>query len=372
LPGTLRFAGFLWPSVTAPLFTCHLWLPFQAQPCELSFTAAQPLAAAVIVVATVLNYFGVRTVGRFQVLLTVFKIALVAVIIALGFIPARPSGPQTGFIASPAHGAVAAFLTALVPVMAAYNGFSSLGLAGGEVLKPQKNLPRAAIFGTLLVVVLYLLINAIYVHVLGFSGVAQSQHVASDTLARLLGSGGARWLSVAMMVSAFGSLHSGFLTGPRVPYAMARDGNFFAFAKRVQPKFHTPSGAIVFQGCVAVLLVLTGTHQELYSYTMFGAWIFFALTAFALIRLRSTQPDLVRPYRVWGYPWTSALFGAAAFAISVNLWLVRPVRSSIGLAIILLGVPFFYHWRKRASSSPVPEAQTLILEGEPYAIASGN
>lgn len=364
--GALRFAGFLWPSVAAPIFTWHIWLPFQAQSYQFTFTIAQPLAALVIIAATVLNYLGVRTVGRFQVFLTAFKIALLVAIVMLGFLPARASGPQTPFAVTPTHGLIAAFLTALVPVMAAYNGFSNLGAVGGEVLAPEKNLPRAAIFGTMLVVFLYALINAIYLHVLGFSRVAQSPHVASDTLAQLVGGGGSRWLTIAMMASAFGSLHSGFLTGPRVPYAMARNGNFFAFAKRIQPTFHTPSGAVVFQGCVAVFLVLTGTHQELYSYTMFATWAFFALTALALIRMRTTQPELLRPYRMWGYPWTTAIFGAAAFAISVNLWLIRPVRSSIGLTIIMLGVPFFYRWRKRAaryaaldrqSPASIPERQ---------------
>lgn len=115
-----------------------------------------------------------------------------------------------------------------------------------------------------------------------------------------------------MIVSAFGSLPAGFLTGPRVPYAMARDGNFFAFAKRIHPTFHTPSGAVVFQGCVAILLVLTGTHQELYSYTMFATWTFLALTAVALIRLRTKEPEMPRPFRVWGYPWTPLVFGTVA------------------------------------------------------------
>jgi len=132
---------------------------------------------------------------------------------------------------------------------------------------------------------------------------------------------------------------------------MARDGVFFSFAKRVQPRFHTPSGAVIFQGCVAILLVLTGTYQELYSLGMFAISTFFALTALALIRLRVTEADLARPYRVWGYPWTVLVFGAAAFAISVNLWLTRPMRSSVGLAVILLGIPFFYYWRKRAVTS---------------------
>jgi len=93
--------------------------------------------------------------------------------------------------------------------------------------------------------------------------------------------------------------------------------------------------------------VLTGTHQELYSYTMFATWAFLGLTAVALIRLRSTEPSLPRPFRVWGYPWTPLVFGISAFVISLNLWLVRPVRSSVGLMTILVGVPFFYHWRGR-------------------------
>src|SRR5262249_11682880 len=99
---------------------------------------------------------------------------------------------------------------------------------------------------------------------------------------------------------------------------------------------------------VAIALVLTGTYQELYSYDMFAVWTFFTLAAVALIRLRITSPELPRPFRVWGYPFTPVLFGTAALAIAVNLWLLRPVRSSTGIAIILLGLPFFYRWRKRA------------------------
>jgi APA family basic amino acid/polyamine antiporter len=151
-----------------------------------------------------------------------------------------------------------------------------------------------------------------------------------------------------MIVSALGALHANFLVGPRVPYAMSRDGNFFAFASRIQPTFHSPSGAVIFQGCLAALLVLTGTHQELYSYTMFATWMFLGLTAVALIRLRSAEPDLPRPFHVWGYPWTPLVFGISAFVISVNLWLVRPVRSSVGLMTILVGIPFFYYWRGRS------------------------
>jgi APA family basic amino acid/polyamine antiporter len=360
--GLLRFVGFLAPSVSTPVFFWNLHIPFQSQPYQFTFSAAQPLAAGVVVLVSALNYLGVRTVGRFQVFLTALKMATVAAILVLGIKASSPLEGQTAFIPSPSHGAIAAFLTALVPAMAAYNGFQNLGAVGGEVLNPGKNLPTAALLGTSLVIVLYVLINWVFFHLLSFSHVAQSQHVASDAMARLLGDTGAKYFTLAMIVSAFGTLHAGFLTGPRIPYAMARDGNFFGFAKRIQPRFHTPSGAIAFQGSVAILLVLTGTHQELYAYGMFAISTFSGLAAAALIRLRSTEPELPRPFHVWGYPWTPLIFAAAAFAISANLWLIRPVRSSVGLMIILLGIPFFYYWRGRdVTDSHLVEATTCGL-----------
>lgn len=360
--GLLRFVGFLAPSVTAPIFASSLHLPFLSQPYQVTFTAAQPLAAVVVVFVTMLNYIGVRTVGRVQILLTALKIATIIAILVLGVTANNPASERTAFVGSPAHGPIVAFLTALVPVIYAYNGFQYLGQVGGEVLNPEKNIPKAIIVGTSLVIVLYVAINWVYFRQIGISQVAQSLHVASDTVARLLGGRAAKYFTVAMMVSAFGSLHAAFLTGPRVPYAMARDGSFFSFAKRVQPKFRTPSGALVFEGCLTVLLVLTGTYQELYSYATFAIWIFLGLTAVALIRLRSTEPELPRPFRVWGYPWTPLLFGFAAFAISINLWLVRPMRSSLGMAIILLGIPLFYYWQRKnpTSSRPVEIAKSAV------------
>lgn len=242
--------------------------------------------------------------------------------------------------------------------MYAYNGFQHLGCVGGEIINPQRNIPRAVISGALFVVGLFTLINLVYFRVLGFSQVAQSQHVASDVIVRLAGASGAKWLTVAMMISALGALHVLFLTGPRVSYAMAHEGQFFGFAGRIQPVFHSPSGALVFQGCMAVMLVLTGTYEELYSLMVFAVWIFFMLTAIALVRLRRKEPALFRPYRAWGYPWTQLIFAAAAFAMTANIWLIRPMRSSIGLAVILLGIPFFYYWRRRTVRLRVVEARS--------------
>src|SRR5215468_4876715 len=157
--GLLRFVGFLVPSVTSPIFVWNLHVPFQSQPYQFTFTAAQPLAAVTVVFVTMLNYLGVRAVGRVQIFLTALKIATIIAILFLGVMANNPSSDRTAFVESPAHGPIVAFLTALVPVMFAYNGFQNLGQLGEEVLNPKKNIPRAVIAGTLVVIVLYITIN---------------------------------------------------------------------------------------------------------------------------------------------------------------------------------------------------------------------
>jgi APA family basic amino acid/polyamine antiporter len=166
-----------------------------------------------------------------------------------------------------------------------------------------------------------------------------------------------------MAMSALGALHVVILTGARIPYAMARDRLFFRFAERLHPSSHTPSGSLVFLGSVAAVLALSGTFEELYSLFVFAVWIFFALAAVALLRLRVKQPRLSRPYRVWGYPWTPLIFLLAAIALTVNLWTVRPVRSTIGLLVIVAGVPFYYRWRRGMELISNSEESRLEQEG---------
>jgi basic amino acid/polyamine antiporter, APA family len=344
--GFVKFMSFLFPVVARPWFIVHLGNY------EFTFTTAQPLAALVVVLATAINYFSVRMSGAIQVLLTTLKMAAILIIVVGGALftskMSAMAAPATAPLLS--FKTIASLLTALVPAMWAYNGFNDLGDLGEEILSPQKNIPRAILIGLTIIAALYLMANVVYFHVLSFASVAASGHVASDVVQSLWGSRGAQWLTLAMALSALGALHVVVLTGARIPYAMARDQVFFTFAKRLHPSFHTPSGALLFLGSVATLLALTGTFEELYSLFVFAVWIFFALVAVALFRLRRKEPDLNRPYRVWGYPWTPAMFLLAAIALTVNLWLVRPVRSSIGLLVILAGVPFYSVWRRRVGN----------------------
>lgn len=342
--GFVRFLGFMFPAVA------HPWFGMQVGSYRFTFTSAQPLAAVVVLLLTAINYFSVRVGGGIQVLITILKVTAIVVIIAGGTlfgsrVAASATLPVTPFLSG---SSLFAMLTALVPVMWAYNGFNDLGDLGEEILHPQKNIPRAILLGLLAIATLYVTANVIYFRVLPFDAVVRSEHVASDVVQVLWGGRGAQWLTAAMALSALGALHVVILTGARVPYAMARDKLFFKFTDRIHPVFHSPSGALIFLGVVAALLALTGTFEELYSLFVFAVWIFFALTAVALLRLRRVQPELHRPFRVWGYPWTPLAFLVSAVALTVNLWTLRPVRSSLGLLVIVAGIPFYRSWRRRS------------------------
>ncbi|HKN73631.1 MAG TPA: amino acid permease [Candidatus Acidoferrum sp.] len=361
--GFMRFLGFIFPVVATPLFTGHLGRYV------FTFTVAQPLAALVVIAVTAINYLSVRLGGSIQVLLTSLKIGAILVIVVAGMLFGKPHAiidTSLGTLAvSAPHGlsllswgTIGTVLTALVPAMWAYNGFNDLGDLGEEIQHPEKNIPRAIILGLLTVGGLYLLANVVYFRILPFAALAQSQHVASDVVQSFAGSRGAAWLTIAMAISALGALHVVVLTGARIPYAMARDNVFFRFAERIHPVFRTPSGSLVFLGSIAALLALSGTYEELYSLFVFAVWIFFALTAIALLRLRKKKPQLSRPYRAWGYPLTPLIFLFAAIALTANLWMIRPVRSSLGLLVILGGIPFYYRWRNARRTSLASADQT--------------
>jgi APA family basic amino acid/polyamine antiporter len=348
--GFLRFLGFLFPVVASPLFVLHMGKN------EFAFTAAQPLAACVVILITAVNYLSVRVGGAIQMFLTFLKISTILAIVFGGLLFAKSSVAAVPdaipHAAIPWNWALlSGFLSALVPAMWAYNGFNDLGDLGEEIVHPEKNIPRSILIGLLTIATLYLAANVVYLHTLPFAQIAGSQHVASDVVQSFAGARGASWLTLAMAVSALGALHVVAMTGARIPFAMARDGVFFSFAKNIQPSYHTPSGALIFLGAVATLLALTGTFEELYSLFVFAGWIFFALNAIALFRLRFKEPGLPRPYRAWGYPLTPLVFLLAAIALTVNLWMVRPVRSTLGLLVILAGIPFYYRWRGKTGAA---------------------
>lgn len=356
--GMMRFLSFFLPVIATPIFTWHIAIPGLTQwikPYDFVFTWAQPLAVFWLLVMTGVNYLGVRVGGGVQVFLTVIKIISVMIVIGVAFflgshipLAATPIWPATVNT-----GLLSAFLAALAAALWAYDGWEDLNLVGSEVKDPQKNFPRALIGGVAFVALIYMLFSAACMKILPFDKVATSPHIASDVVEAVIGRGAAFWITLAMVISALGSMNSSVLSGARVPYAMARDGIFFKIADGIHPKYRTPGRALIFQGVLASVMALSGTFEELTSLYIFAGWIFYGLAVFALFRLRKTEPKLPRPYRCWGYPVIPGLFVAGALLLTVNIWLERPARSSIGLLLILAGLPFYRHWKQRNSTAPL-------------------
>ena len=354
--GMMRFLGFLLTVVAAPLFTVHIAIPGLTdwiKPYDFVFTWAQPLAVVWLVIMTGINYLGVRLGGAVQVFLTSIKIMSVAIVIGVAFFSASPAAraPDPFWPAAGMGGGAifSAFLATLAAALWAYDGWEDLNLVGSEVQNPQKNFPRALVGGVGFVAVIYLLFSAACLKVLPFSAVASSQHIASDVVERVAGLSAAAWITWAMVISALGSMNSSVLSGARVGYAMARDGIFFKIVDGIHPKFRTPGKSLIFQGVLASLMALTGTFEELTNLFIFAGWIFYGFAVVALFRMRKTEPNLPRPYKCWGYPWVPGLFVAGALALTINIWLDRPGRSSIGLLLILAGLPFYRRWTQASS-----------------------
>jgi APA family basic amino acid/polyamine antiporter len=358
--GIARFASFLIPAVATPLFTFHIPAFAGLQPYDFVFTWGQPVAVLWLIIMTIVNYLGVRLGGAVQVVLTFIKIASVLLVIGVAFFSGGGSAPHAADPIWPTTsdgGIMIAFLAALAAALWAYDGWEDLNLVGSEVENPQKNFPRALVGGVALVTLVYLLFSAACLRVLPFDRVASSAHIASDVVEHVAGHGAAYWITLAMVISAIGSLNSSTLSGARVPYAMARDGIFFKIADGIHPKFLTPARALIFQGVLAGLMALTGTFEELTNLFIFAAWIFYGLAVVALFRLRKTEPDMPRPYRCWGYPWVPGIFVVGALALTVSILIDRPGRSSIGLLLIAAGLPFYRYWsRSAATASGSPNA----------------
>lgn len=351
--GLMRFMSFLLPWVGAPIFTVHIAIPGLTgwiKPYDFAFTWAQPLAVCWLILMTGVNYIGVRFGGAVQVFLTAIKIVSVAIVIGVAFFaPASTTthAPDPFWPSAVNGGTLGAFLAALAAALWAYDGWEDLNLVGSEIENPQKNFPRALVGGVALVALIYFLFSAACLKVLPFDTVAASPHIASDVVQHVAGSGAAAWITVAMVISALGSMNSSVLSGARPTYAMARDGIFFKIADGVHPKYRTPSRALIWQLVLTSIMALSGTFEELTNLFIFAGWIFYGLAVVALFRLRYTEPDMPRPYRCWGYPWVPGIFVAGALALTFNIWLDRPGRSSIGLLLMLAGLPFYRYWSKR-------------------------
>lgn len=306
-------------------------------------------AVVLILFLMAVNYVGVKRGASFQNLLTVLKFAALLGVSVAVFLFAR--GSFTNFVRPTVSGVgggfVGTFGLALVAALWAYKGFETSTFNAGETKNPARTLPVGILVGSGLVIFLYLLANAAYLYAIPAGEMAGSSRIAADAMNAAVGPVGASIISFIILFSIMGAANGHVLTGPRVYYAMAKDGLFFRKMADVHPKYRTPHVSILVVGGWSILLSLSGTFEQLLRYVVFGHWIFMGLAVAAVVILRKKRPDLPRPYRTLGYPVTPALFVLAALFVTVNALIGAFWNSFAGLLIIALGIPAYLYWNKK-------------------------
>jgi len=381
-----RFLGVLWPAITPERFT---WFPradfcIAALGCkdaattiQLGLTPQRLVALATIWVLTWVNLRGVREGKIVQTTLGVVKIGALALLILLGLTVGRNATAIAAnfsagnFTAGPGITGtfVLAFGAAMVGSLFASDAWNNVTFAAAEVKNPQRNLPRALIFGTGLVSLLYILANFAYLSVLPLHGspdgatvlargiqYATQDRVGTAAAEMIFGASAATIMAVAILISTFGCNNGLILAGARVYWAMAKDRLFFQRAGRLN-KHSVPAAALIVQSIWTSLLCLTGTYGQLLDFVIFAALLFYVATTVGLFILRRKLPDANRPYRAIGYPVLPALYVVLASVVAVILLIADKTRTQAisGLVLVLLGVPVFLAWRRadggRASST---------------------
>jgi APA family basic amino acid/polyamine antiporter len=302
-------------------------------------------AAAALIGLTAINVVGVRAGAWTNNLLMAAKVAGMLALVALVF--GRGAAPASHFDLSPAvvggGASLAVIFTALVPILFAYGGWQSCASIAGEIKEPARNLAKANVLGVLVVVALYLLLNLAYLWVLTPAEVAASPAVAADAARVAAGITGARFVALLIVISSLGFLAVVILTGARLYYAMAADGLFLGRAAHLHPRYRTPVFALWFQAAVSLVLLMTNTYDQLLSYVVFADWLFFGLTAGALVIIRRREPLASTEVAAMpGHPVTTGLFIAIAAGVVLNSLIAYPTQSLIGSAILGVGSIAFF------------------------------
>ncbi|KAB2963323.1 MAG: amino acid permease, partial [Thermoanaerobaculia bacterium] len=228
--------------------------------------------------------------------------------------------------------------------------------SAGEMRDPGRSLPRGLVYGTSAVTLLYLAVNVVYARALSPAEMAASARIGEDAAAALAGAFASRWVAAAILFSTLGCLASTILYSSRLYAPMAADGVFFRYVERIDPVHRVPVRSLWLQAAWTVVLTVSGTFEQLYTYVVFAALLFHVATAGAVFVLRRRLPEAPRPYRVWGYPWTPLAFVAASLLLIGNTLIARPVEALAGLALVAAGLPAYFLWRRRAAQSFAPQS----------------
>ncbi|MGD0733439.1 MAG: amino acid permease [Terracidiphilus sp.] len=326
----------------------------------LSPDAQKAADAGAVLVLTMLNLLGLRAAKRFQNVSTTAKIGGLIVFGALFFWRGHAVNLASSWNVATDWRNPLPFGLALIAVLWAYEGWHVVSFTAGEFEDPGRDLPASLIDGTLVVGAIYILLNLAYYAVLGSAQIRGTDSAAASATVAAFGSGATRFVSVLILVSILGAMNGMILTGPRVYYAMAREGDFLPAFGKLDRVFHAPSLAIVVQGVWAIALIQMGTFQQLLTHVVFTAWIFYGLAVGGVMVLRWRFPDLPRPFRTPGYPITPVLFVLAAGAVVLSTFASQPGNALAGIGLILLGVPVYFVFAFRRK----PKVEFRAVTGE--------
>ncbi len=366
-----KFSGVIFPWISDTNILMHIG--------PLKITSTMIIAIAMISFLTWLNTRGIVTGKTVQNFFSSTKVIALFGFILIGFFAtkgirsfeinkevfwqASKIGEGNQIIPLAGFALIAAIGTALVGSLFSADAWYNVTYISGEVINPKRNVPLSLFFGTLIVSVIYIFTNVVYIMILPLSGspdgvdvlsrgiqFATDDRVATSAMSVVFGEYAAVIMAVFIMISTFGCNHGLILAGPRVYYAMARDGLFFKKVGEINRK-GVPGFAIAVQGVWAVLLCLSGTYSDLLDYVIFAVLLFFTLTISAIFVLRVKRPDIPRPYKAFGYPVIPAIYVMTTAFIMVILLIYKPTYTFPGLAIVLLGIPVFFLWKKFSKNS---------------------
>ena len=322
-----------------------LAIPIPLTPIAFTFSIHTLTASALIVVFAIIHILGVGPGRAASNALTTLKILAFVLFIVFGL--SAGTGSPANLTASGGTVTLTGWMFAMIPVMFTYSGWNAASYMAEEIRDPGRNVPRALILGTVGVVIIYLFINVLYLYVIPIAELGATQGSVLDVVAdRLLGQRAGNIMAGVALVSLAAGINAWTFAGPRVYFAMARDGVFFKSAARVHPKYKTPAASIVAQAVFSILLVLTGSLDSIANYVGFAITLFAGTAVAAIFVLRAREPQAPRPYRAWGYPVTPAIFVFVSAAIVLNALYTDPVVTGTGAAIILAGIPLYFYFRR--------------------------
>lgn len=327
--------GSAWLAVTFSIYAGYF--------VRLTPLGAKAIAVALIAALSAVNYVGVKEAAWVQRTFTCLKVAALVILVGAAFFSGHTA---TGGEPAPVRTGFAHFGVAMAACLMAYNGWSYVSFVAGEVRDPQRNLLRSLVIGMAVVTVLYVSANLAYLKIMTIPEIAATERVGADVATRTMGSAGGTFVSLAVLLSIIGAINGCILTGARIPFALARDGLFFARFGEAHPRFQTPGLAIVCAGIWTAILVISGSYETLYTYSILAAWVFYTMSVAAVMVLRHKLPDAARPYRMWAYPWTLWLFVTVSVWFMADAMVTQPRPSAMALVIIAAGALAYRMWRK--------------------------